>query len=172
MQVFDVIEGVMMGSTVEARVNGVEKPWCRNYLGLPYVLITALLLPSCGKGSPTSPGRVLIAQGDATFPRPDISGVFPLFAVVNFNTTTRGGIEVLADWRAVSNSFLLSLRSGTCGVSNNFECSILLQSAAGLKPASLSMADLPAAGYTLVILVAPSSSLVPDTVSYQVFAIR
>jgi hypothetical protein len=136
------------------------------------VVLLSLCLPGCGSESPVTPTRALLTQGQVVFPRPEASpGVQPLFGVVNFTTQVRGDLEVTADWSITSNSFVLSLRRGTCGVDNQVDCAILAQGTTGTRPARVTLSSTPAGSYTLVVLASPTGSLAPDAVSYQVFLI-
>lgn len=144
----------------------------RNLAALPVVLLS-LGFPGCGSDGPAAPTRALLTQGQVAFPRPEISpGLQPLYGVVNFATSVRGDLEVTADWSVAANSFLLSIRQGTCGVTNQVECAILVQATTGTRPARVTLSNAPAGSYTLVVLVSPGGGVplfVPDTVSYQVF---
>jgi hypothetical protein len=101
-----------------------------------------------------------------TFPRPEAAS--RTLGVVNFTTTVRGDLEVVADWSSAFNGFVVSIRQGTCSVGNQLDCANLAQVAA--KPARVTLANAPAASYTLVVeWLASGVPTIPDTVTYQVF---
>jgi len=143
----------------------------RYLVALPVVLF-GLALPGCGSDGPTTPSRTLLTQGQVAFPRPEITpGLQPLYAVVNFATPARGDLEVTADWGNASHSFTLTLRQGTCGVTNQMDCARLVSATPGTRPSRLALPDAPAASYSLDVLFFPPTGgpFFPDTVSYQVF---
>ena len=137
------------------------------------VVLSSFGLPGCGSESPVAPTRALLTQGQVVFPRPEVTpGIQPLYGVVNFTSSARGDLEVTADWGNASNVFTLTLRQGTCGVTNHLDCTRLVSATEGPKPSRLALSDAPAASYSLDVLLAPptgSPFFFPETVSYQVF---
>ena len=130
------------------------------------VVLSSLGLPGCGSDSPVTPTPATAVQGQMAFPRPEAAS--STLAVVNFTSTVRGDLEVVADWSSASNVFVVSIRQGTCGVGNQADCANLAQAAT--KPARVTLANAPAASYTLVVeWLATGVPSIPDTVTYQVF---
>jgi hypothetical protein len=131
------------------------------------VVLSSLGLPGCGSDSPVTPTRAPLVQGQMMFPQPDAA--LGTLGVVNFTTTVRGDLEVVADWSSASNGFVVSIRQGTCSVGNQLDCANLAQMAT--KPARVTLANAPAASYTLVVeWLASAVPTIPDTVTYQVFS--
>jgi len=131
----------------------------------------AVLLKGCGGGggstpttpspTPAVPTTVVVTQGSGTL-RAGFVGV------VRFTTTAAGRLDVTVDWTFASNDLDIGLFAGSCTAQQVVDrlCGASVASAETLnKPERLSLANMAAGAYTLVVDHLGSRN---ESISYQV----
>lgn len=131
-------------------------------IGAPVALLCLISLLGCGGGGsptgPTGPSRTVIAQGSVQLGDPATAlaqdRLCDMLAFVPFTTSAQGTLDVTVDWTFASNDIDVFLERGDCN------CALALldgcQDLAGsdsatAKPERLTVPNLSAAGYTLVV---------------------
>jgi len=134
-----------------------------------FLVSGTLLAASCGSSSPTGPTpsptpvpvSTVIAQGSYAGLDANDGLLIPL------TTTVKGRIDASVDWTFTSNNLFVAMIQGPCSadqLSNN-QCIFMATDVSVIKPKKLTLTNLTAGTYTLVIANAGPNA---ESLSYQV----
>jgi len=139
---------------------------------LTAVAVSALVLPSCGGDSPspvaTTPPTTLPACTQSILFQGGGSHPSHMLVRVPFAIATPGRLDLVFDWTFASNLFgLYVVTAGSCPIDsfNANACTFLLRSESPTKPRKVSLANIAAGNYEMLVANYGSQD---DSVSTQI----